>query len=279
MDKLSSVLTAFRPTASSVSCQALVRSSSGVSSSLVLTAESSYWLYLVTGQVELKAQVGGDIHLAQGDGIWLAAGLTLEALVDGDLSEATLLVCEFDFGSRALNPLLDLAGQWVKVTAGDEIAASLAPLNQLLLSECLQPRCGSQVVVARLAEAYLVQMLRLFMQTQKIHVGLLAGLSDAKLARALVAMHESPDAPWQVSSLAEKAGMSRSAFSQLFKRTMAMTPMNYLTLWRMRLAGQRLKQGERNIALLSLQMGYQSEAAFRRSFKKVMGVAPGAMSR
>ncbi|TYL46995.1 helix-turn-helix transcriptional regulator [Marinomonas sp. IMCC 4694] len=207
----------------------------------------------------------------------MATGLPLEAS-DFQLGvECHVLLCEFEFGTKALNPLLDLEWRWVKVEQDDEIAQQLAPLNAVLLAESLQPRCGSQVIIERLAEAYLVQMLRLFIQTQKIQMGLLAGLSDARLARAIVAIHEQPEHAWQVASLAEKAGMSRSVFSGVFKTTMGMTPMMYLTSWRMRLAAQRIKNGDKNIALLSDQLGYQSEAAFRRTFKRVIGVPPGAL--
>ncbi|MCB5163105.1 AraC family transcriptional regulator [Marinomonas algarum] len=275
MDRLSSVLNAFRPKTSSVDCLRLDELSRG----LLLSAEFSYWVYVVSGDVTLCSKKNGDIQLQEGDGVWLATGQTLDVWVTPEHQEkVSVLLCEYDFGTKALNPLLDLEWQWVLVSHDDVIAQQLAPLNTLLLEESLQPRCGSQAVVERLAEAYLVQMLRLFLQTQKIQSGLLAGLSDARLARAIVEIHEQPQQAWQVASLANKAGMSRSVFSGAFKTTMGMTPMAYLTLWRMRLAAQRIKHGDKNIAMLSDQLGYQSEAAFRRTFKKVLGVAPGAIS-
>jgi AraC-like DNA-binding protein len=276
MDRLSSVLSAFRPKTASVSNLSFSKKNKGLS----LSADSSYWLYLIDGRMALSTQVNSRTDLKAGDGVWLATGQDLDVfLMDEKQNEANLLICEFDFGTKALNPLLDLEWQWVKVERGDDIALQLAPLNTLLLTEYLQPRCGSQVVVERLAEAYLVQMLRQFIQSQKIQLGLLAGLSNVRLARAIVAIHERPQQAWQVASLAEEAGMSRSVFSGLFKDTMGMTPMAYLTSWRMRLAAQRLKNGDKNLAILSEQLGYQSEAAFRRTFKKVIGVAPGAMNR
>jgi AraC-like DNA-binding protein len=274
MDRLSSVLSAFRPKATSVTSLRFSRQRERLS----LSSDSSYWLYLINGELALTVQGDSRTELKEGDGVWLASGQNIDvSLADRGQFETSILVCKFDFGTKALNPLLDLEWQWIKVEKDDDIAQQLFPLNTLLLAESLQPRCGSQVIVERLAEAYLVQMLRQFIQTQKIQLGLLAGLSDARLARAIVAIHEQPQQAWQVASLAEKAGMSRSVFSGLFKKTMGMTPMAYLTSWRMRLAAQRIKNGDKNLAILSDQLGYQSEAAFRRTFKKVIGVAPGAM--
>jgi AraC-like DNA-binding protein len=276
MDRLSSVLSAFRPKATSISVLHFIRQKEH----LALSADSSYWLYLVTGDISLTAQGDSRTELKEGDGVWLATGQDLSvSLIQGTQGESTLFVCEFDFATKALNPLLDLEWQWVKIDKGDEIAQQLSPLKTILLTESLQPRCGSQVVIERLAEAYLVQMLRLFIQNKKIELGLLAGLSDARLARAIVAIHEQPQQAWQVASLAEKAGMSRSVFSGLFKSTMGMSPMAYLTSWRMRLAAQRIKNGDRNLAILSDELGYQSEAAFRRTFKKVIGMTPGDIGR
>ena len=276
MDRLSSVLSAFRPKATSVTSLRFSHQRERLS----LSSDSSYWLYIISGELALTAQGNSRTELKEGDGVWLSSGQNMDvSLADERPFETSILICEFDFGTKALNPLLDLEWQWIKVEKDDGIAQQLLALNTLLLAESLQPRCGSQVIVERLAEAYLVQMLRQFIQTQKIQLGLLAGLSDIRLARAIVAIHEQPQQAWQVASLAEEAGMSRSVFSGLFKKTMGMTPMAYLTSWRMRLAAQRIKNGDRNLAILSDQLGYQSEAAFRRTFKKVIGVAPGAMGR
>ncbi|WP_421855817.1 AraC family transcriptional regulator [Marinomonas sp.] len=280
MDKLSSVLETFRPTATLVDCYAVPSSSL-----LVLSTDACYWFYLVEGQLEIltsqsdkrRRNEQDSLLLNSGDGLWLPSGqdITLRRLSE----KACLLRCDYTFGSKQLNPLLDSQSQWIKVTKGDNVATYLAPMTALLLQENLDPHCGSKVVVARLAEAYLIQLLRFFLQFYIINVGLMAGLSDDKLAKAIVAMHDAPDKDWQVSSLAAEAGMSRSGFSSHFKQTLNMTPMGYLTSWRMRLAGQRLINGEHNLAILSQTLGYQSEAAFRRTFKKYMGIAPGAMLR
>ncbi|RBO84793.1 helix-turn-helix domain-containing protein [Marinomonas aquiplantarum] len=275
MDRLSSVLSAFRPRATAVT--SVTRAITA--QQLPLKSAACYWLYGLEGEVSLRDQHGKPLTLCHGEGVWLASGMVFTLTPTDAQSSAQLLICEYDFASKALNPLLDDALPWVKISPKDEIGQQLQPLNSILIQEFIQARCGSQVVLERLAEALLVQMLRLFMQTNRIPSGLLAGLSDAKLARAIVAIHEQPQQPWQLEDLAALAGMSRSSFSRAFRETLSMTPMAYLTLWRMRVAAQRLKNGDKNLALLSDELGYQSEAAFRRSFKKVMGVPPGAIRK
>ncbi|GAB3480217.1 hypothetical protein GCM10027340_10920 [Marinomonas epiphytica] len=247
----------------------------------MLSGESCYWFYIVTGEVQLIGATLGKITLAQGDGLWLSAGecITLEP----HQGTVQLLQCDYQFGSvyanKTLNPLLELNKDWLILPEHYPSADQLKPMTQLLLQESLKPRCGSKVMLERLAEAYLVQLFRSFLQHQGIEVGVLAGLSDQKIGRALVAIHDNPQTPWQVASLADQAGMSRAAFSARFKQAMNMPPMHYLAIWRMRIASQRLIKGERNLAILSQELGYQSEAAFRRSFKKIMGVTPGEMAK
>ncbi|MCW8357148.1 cupin domain-containing protein [Marinomonas pontica] len=194
MDRLSSVLSTFRPRAISVNSRCVSSAREFIS----FSPDASYWLYLISGELSLTAQSNSRLMLKEGDGVWLPSGHELEVLstqVEG--IETHLFVCEFDFGTKALNPLLDMEWQWIPVEKDSDIAQHLLPLTTLLLMESSQSRCGYQVVVERLAEAYLVQMLRLFMQTQKIQLGLLAGLSDVRLARAIVSIHEHPQYAWQ----------------------------------------------------------------------------------
>lgn len=275
MDRLSSVLSAFRPRTTAVTGVFAQPSEQP----LALKSGACYWLYCLSGELCLTDPHGKRLALCQGEGVWLASGMSFSLMALLNKQASQLLICEYDFASKALNPLLDDGLHWVKVTESETIGQQLQPLHCILIQEFTQDRCGSQVVLERLAEALLVQLLRLFMQTNRIPSGLLAGLSDTKLARAIVAMHEQPHQAWQVHELAALAGMSRSSFSRLFRETLAMTPMAYLTLWRMRVAAQRLKSGDKNLAILSDELGYQSEAAFRRTFKRIMGVAPGAVVR
>jgi AraC-like DNA-binding protein len=92
-------------------------------------------------------------------------------------------------------------------------------------------------------------------------------------------MHDDPGHPWTLQKLAERVGMSRSIFAQRFKETVGATPMEYLTRWRMLLAGDRLKNSDDSISLIALSSGYESESAFGKAFRRVTGCSPRQYSR
>ena len=102
---------------------------------------------------------------------------------------------------------------------------------------------------------------------------------DEQIGRALVHVHRDPQHGWTVASLAEKAAMSRSAFSARFTELVGEAPMAYVTRWRMHVAQSWLREGELSVAEVAHRLGYQSEAAFSRAFKRTMGVSPGAARR
>lgn len=140
------------------------------------------------------------------------------------------------------------------------------------------PACGRQLVCDRLFEALLVQLLRWLIDhapTDGPTEGLLAGLAHPQLARALNAIHQQPGALWDLPRLAATAGMSRSAFAASFRRTVGLAPGDYLTRWRMVLAGQRLARGE-PLKQVALALGYSSATALSRVFAAHHGVAPRA---
>ena len=107
----------------------------------------------------------------------------------------------------------------------------------------------------------------------------LAGFADANIARALTAIHENPGHPWTLESLADLAGMSRTAFVTRFSECMTMTPLGYITHWRMQIARQQLADSSEPIIQIAEQVGYGSEAAFSRVFKKHHASAPATYRR
>ena len=144
-------------------------------------------------------------------------------------------------------------------------------------TESAQP--GADVIVDKLSEILFIHVIRAYMQQSGVKTGLLAALSDTKLGRVIKAVHEDPAFSWSVSNLAEKAGMSRSAFASHFQTISGITPMQYVTNWRMQTAFEKLRTGKDSAARIAEQSGYQTEASFRKAFKKHMGIGPGAVRR
>ena len=192
---------------------------------------------------------------------------------DGD-GPVTSLVCgmlEFRMGAR--NPIVDALPSLIFVRA-DQGDNRLAMLAQLLAAESEAVEYGQQLVLDKLADALFVMAIRHYIAHATDRRGLVAGLADRRLGKALFAMHADPGHPWQVAELAERAGMSRTAFSNHFSQILGESPISYLTQWRMRRAEIELRRGA-TVAELTERLGYQTEAAFRKAFKRVVGIAPG----
>lgn len=146
---------------------------------------------------------------------------------------------------------------------------------EFLFHEALSDRCGRQYLLNRLFEVILVQVLRHLIDQGSASVGLMAGLSDRHLARAIVAIHERPEQAWTLEALAAEAGQSRSAFARQFRDKVGCTPGAYLAMWRIRLAQQQLLQG-RPLKSIAARVGYGGEAALSRAFSAVAGLPPRA---
>lgn len=149
----------------------------------------------------------------------------------------------------------------------------LEPTLALLFSEAGHVRCGSRLVADRLFEVALLQLLRWILDQGIASIGLVAGLGDPKLARALTAVHETPGGRWTLAGLAEVAGMSRSAFSARFHEVLGITPAAYIAEWRLSRACVLLRQGKA-LALVADAVGYSSHAALSRAFRQRRGRSP-----
>jgi AraC-like DNA-binding protein len=146
--------------------------------------------------------------------------------------------------------------------------------------ELAAARPGSSLVADHLAHMMLVQALRLHLeQGPNGSVGWLFALADKQMSVAIGAMHESPGYRWTLQQLSERVGMSRSVFAERFKQTVGASPMEYLTRWRMLLAGDRLTSSRDTLAEIALSLSYESESAFSTAFKRVMGCSPRQYSR
>jgi AraC-like DNA-binding protein len=146
--------------------------------------------------------------------------------------------------------------------------------------ELRSPQPGGALIAQQLAYMMLVQALRLHL-AEGAHgsVGWLFALADEQMGAAITCMHEQPGHPWSLQTLAERVGMSRSIFALRFKQTVGSTPIEYLTQWRMFLAGDRLRSGRDGLSAIALSLGYESESAFGKAFRRVMGSSPRQYAR
>ena len=141
--------------------------------------------------------------------------------------------------------------------------------------EVRDPQPGGSLITRQLAYMMLVQALRLHLADGATQgVGWLFALADKQMGAAIRCMHEEPGQGWTLQKLAERVGMSRSVFALRFRQTVGTTPMEYLTRWRMMLAGDRLKNSRESTSLIALSLGYESESAFGKAFRRVMGCTP-----
>jgi len=150
---------------------------------------------------------------------------------------------------------------------------ALMPICDLLLGEAFSERGGRQPALDRLFDYLLILIVRHVVEGGLVATGVLAGLADPRLARALTAIHDAPKTSWTLDDLAAIAGMSRSRFAEHFRTRIGQTPIDYLTAWRMTVARQLLARGK-PVQSVALQVGYQSAAAFSRVFTRVTGQAP-----
>jgi AraC-like DNA-binding protein len=148
------------------------------------------------------------------------------------------------------------------------------------ISEARSARPGSVTMLGRLTELMFVEILRQYMQQLPDgQAGWLAGLNDPQVGKALRLMHEDPAKSWTVEALARSAAISRSALAQRFTDLIGSSPMHYLTSWRIQLARQMLRNGPHSIPDVAARVGYESEAAFNRAFKRFVGMPPAAWRR
>jgi AraC-like DNA-binding protein len=191
-------------------------------------------------------------------------------------AEGSDFVCatlDFDAGVahplvRALPPLVVLP-----LARVDGIAATLA----LLFGEAERVRCGQRLLADRLFEVLLLQLLRWMLDQRDavLPLGLLRGLSDPRLARALTALHARPGVVWSLEGMAAEAGMSRSRFAPAFKAAVGQTPADYLSQWRLAIARSELRAGK-PLKALAAELGYANASALSRRFTQQTGQSPRA---
>ena len=230
---------------------------------------------------EMGNGVGGAFHRAEKGLEPLLSGGLLHSRIGGG-GEETRLVCGYlacDAG--LIRPVLaglprvvrvhlrnDRAGEWLEqsILHGVERAQAAAP--------------GSDVILAKLAEVLFTEALQRYVtQLPAGRTGWLAGASDATVGRSLAALHHRPAHPWTLDELAQEVGVSRSALTERFARYLGESPIAYLTDWRLELGAEALRASSRSVLQVASEVGYESEAAFNRAFKRKFGSPPAQYRR
>jgi AraC-like DNA-binding protein len=192
---------------------------------------------------------------------------------------STTLVCGFiGCDTRPFNPMLATLPRLVHLpqTSGtwSEQFVNLAA------AESTSRRPGAEALLERLSEMMLVDAIRRHVDSMPEHsTGWLAGLRDRFVGRALALLHEKPAADWNIDDLSKQVGLSRSALHERFVELIGQPPIQYLANWRMQLASRLLRDTQSSVAAIALEVGYDSEAAFARAFKRLVGAPPAAWRR
>lgn len=198
----------------------------------------------------------------------------------GGGTPATVVCGWFMFDELSARPLMELMPELIHVRMDQARTQALTGTLQLLAMETEEPDLGSSLVVSRLADILFVQAIRAHVAaSSETETGWLAALTDHKIGAALRAMHKDIAKPWSVDALASSATMSRSAFALRFKQRVGESPLEYLTRWRMFKAGCLLRQSKQSLGEIASVVGYDSDAAFSKAFKRSTGVAPGGYRR
>jgi len=213
----------------------------------------------------------------------MAAGELPFVVADGGAGpEITRVVCGFlGCDVRPFNPLLAALPRMVRVRPPAHLPQDRLPqLVEYTLAEARQPRPGSRSVLVRLSELLFIEVARRCLeQLPAAQTGWLAGLCDPVVGRALLLLHRRPAAPWTIERLAAEVGISRSRLAECFTQYVGQPPMQYLARWRIQLAARILTDGGTKIAAAAREVGYDSESAFSRAFKRFVGVSPAAWRR
>jgi AraC-like DNA-binding protein len=225
----------------------------------------------------MRAEPEWSIHRQPQEGEHLP--FQLRTGVDGSDDDARLICGFFTCDVRPFNPLLEALPRFMLVgrSASPATQGLLDQFVLLVSNETRDRRAGAQSVLDKLSELMLIEAIRAYMdQLGPDTPGWLSALRDPLVGRALALLHAQPGRSWTLDDLAARAGASRSALAGRFTQLMGYPPIQYLTRWRMQLAARRLGEAGAKVAAVAREVGYDSEAAFSRAFKKFSGRPPSA---
>ncbi|NNE84401.1 MAG: AraC family transcriptional regulator [Alphaproteobacteria bacterium] len=241
-------------------------------------------LVIVTHGAQHRLSDPADALARSVDEVVTQSGFTGEgALVYGEPGQGhdTQLVCgHFAFDKDAGHPLLDALPPFIHVrNTGDVSHLWLEGTLKLIGSEAGGDSLGNEFVTLRLSEIIFAQAIRAYLAADGQTRQVFRGLADAHISRSLHSLHQEPEAAWTLEKMARRAGLSRTAFASRFHECMGMTPMQYLTGWRMQVGRQLLTESDLSILDVAERSGYRSEAAFGRVFRRHFEASPARYRR
>jgi AraC-like DNA-binding protein len=205
-----------------------------------------------------------------------------ELLKHGGGGAETTLVCGVvRFDHPAANQLIKLLPRQINVDGWSSPEMEwIQSTLRFMAAEARELRAGGETVITRLADILVIQVIRSWMARDPVaQTGWLAALRDKQIGRAIALIHRNPATSWTLESLATKVGMSRSAFAERFTQLVGQSAMQYVVSWKMHTASLWLRENDAPLSDVAAKLGYESEAAFSRAFKRVVGVSPGAVRR
>ena len=232
-------------------------------------------LHLMGSDLTLRPVPGSDVIHRPTDG-------GLFSIHHGGDGQRTRMICGFlGCASAEGNPVLSTLPPLLKLNVAQDGAAEwIRSTFQFAAAEVAAGRPGSETVLAKLSELLFVDSVRRYAEALPDgQTGWLAGLRDPHVARALALLHREITRRWTVEDLGREVGLSRSVLADRFMRLIGAPPMHYLAQWRMQVATQKLRSTSAPLGQVAEDVGYDSEAAFSRAFKKTFGVAPGTWRR
>lgn len=248
------------------------------------------WLTVEGVPEAVRISAGDCLLLPRGRPFRVASDLSLTPVelgpgAGGGLGDGGIVRVNGGGGFSCVGGYFTLSGSDASVLLGllPPFVLVRAEADKALLRWCIDrmrqelrdPQPGASLMAQQLASMLLIQALRMFLaEGVRGGVGWLFALADRQLASAIVAMHEAPGQRWTLQLLARRAAMSRTSFTLKFKQTVGVSPMEYLTRWRMMLAADQLASSGKPISELAPSLGYESESAFSTAFKRVMGRSP-----
>ena len=200
---------------------------------------------------------------------------TGNSLFEGDKLSATLVCGHFEFDKSLKHPFIKELPSLIHIDDNDMKQFTwLRNISELIIEEAEKEQPGSGIIVNKLGEVLFVHTLRAYIEKQRHSSGFIAAIQDERISKVLKKIHRFPQNNWKLNQLAQVASMSRTSFANRFKFLIGETPFNYVTRWRMLKAQELLVESNFSVGEIAEQVGYQSEAAFNRVFKKYLLQTP-----